>query len=69
LRGIYTGPNVSAKDAQEIEDAIKKSVTKKNYDASLSSYGFEYRMVTGDELKQLVKKNVDDYRQLLLRYK
>jgi hypothetical protein len=57
------------RDLLGLEDAIKKSVTKKNYDASLSSYGFEYRMVTGDELKQLVKKNVDDYRQLLLRYK
>jgi putative tricarboxylic transport membrane protein len=69
LRGVYTGPNVSAKDAHELEDAIKKSVTKKNYDSYLSSYGFQYRMVTGEELQLLVKKNVDDYKKLLLQYK
>lgn len=69
LRGVYTGPNVSTKDAHELEDAIKKSVTKKNYDSYLSSYGFQYRMVTGEELQLLVKKNVDDYKKLLLQYK
>ncbi len=69
LRGVYVGPGVSAKDALDLEEAIKRSVTKKSYDGYLSAYGFQYKLITGEELQLLVKKTVDDYKKILRGYK
>jgi putative tricarboxylic transport membrane protein len=69
LRGVYVGPDVSAKDTMDLEDAIKRSVTKKSYDDSLSTFGFQYKLITGEELQLLVRKTVDDYKKILREYK
>jgi putative tricarboxylic transport membrane protein len=69
LRGVYVGLSVSAKDALDLEEAIKRSVTKKSYDDYLRAYGFEYKLITGEDLQVLVRKTVDDYKKILREYK
>jgi putative tricarboxylic transport membrane protein len=69
LRGVYVGHGVSEKDALKLEDAIKRSVTKKSYEDYLGIYGFQYKLVTGEELQFLVKKSVDDYKKNLHEYR
>lgn len=68
LRGVYVGANVAESDRRDWEAAIKKSITKASYEDRLSSYGFQYQRVMGDELQMLVRKTVEDYRDLLRQF-
>lgn len=68
LRGVYVGPNVPESDKREWENAIGRSVTKASYDGYLGAYGFQYQRVMGAELQVLVRKTVEDYKQLLREF-